>query len=141
MESGIAELYDVLHVRSHADHVGQYDVYRILESNRARLLAVFDVGARNGAVHREVESGTWPDALQFACDLCHPSFAGKIEYNGERLLLNAEIQRAALALSEQLNVSEVYCARLLKDVEATHPNATLNVRIERAIVQFHSIRY
>ncbi|EJD46336.1 hypothetical protein AURDEDRAFT_184350 [Auricularia subglabra TFB-10046 SS5] len=122
MESGIAELYDVLHDQSRADHVGQYDVYRILESNRARLLAVFDVGVRNGAARREVESG-------------------KIEYNGQRLLLNAEFQRAAVALSEQLNVSEIYCARLLKDVEATHPNAALNARIACAIVQFHNTRY
>ncbi|EJD53322.1 hypothetical protein AURDEDRAFT_157895 [Auricularia subglabra TFB-10046 SS5] len=122
MESGIAELCDVLHDQSRADHVGQYDVYRILESNRARPLAVSDVGAHNGAAHLDVESG-------------------KIEYNGQRLLLNAEFQRAAVALYEQLNVSEVYCARLLKDVEASHPNAALNASIERAILQFHNIRY
>lgn len=61
-------------------------------------------------------------------------------YEGKRLLLNDEFKRAALALADELDISELYCARLLKDVELEHPNADSNARIERAVVRYHDER-
>ncbi|KZV78673.1 hypothetical protein EXIGLDRAFT_783423 [Exidia glandulosa HHB12029] len=123
MEDGIASLYSLLHdvAASEGEAASQYELYKALEDHRARLLALFDFGARSQKEKQEVESG-------------------KIVYEGKRLLLNDEFRRAALALADELDISELYCARLLKDVELEHPNADSNARIERAVVRYHDER-
>ncbi|KZW01661.1 hypothetical protein EXIGLDRAFT_744990 [Exidia glandulosa HHB12029] len=110
MEDGIASLYSLLH-----------DVTASEEDHRARLLALFDFGARSHKGKQEVESG-------------------RIVHERKRLLLNDEFKCAALALADELDISELYHARLLKDVELEHPNADSNARIERAVVRYHDGR-
>ncbi|KAH7108531.1 nucleoporin Nup186/Nup192/Nup205 [Auriculariales sp. MPI-PUGE-AT-0066] len=123
MEPGISALYAQLRDLSIASHeAAQYELYRTLEDNKPRLLALFNFGPRDSKERQEVE-------------------LGRIAFQGERLLLNDEFKRAALALSEQLNVSEVYCAQLLHIVAAQYPNANAAARMERAVVRYHDERW
>jgi hypothetical protein len=59
MEPGIGALYAQLRDLALSANQGQqYELYRALEDNKTRLLALFDFGQRNARDRHEVETGT-----------------------------------------------------------------------------------
>ena len=140
MEAGISALYAQLRDLSlFANESAQYDLYRTLEDNKTRLLSLFNFGPRDAREKQLVESGM---LVTSACWKFADALSGRIPIPvGEPLLVNDEFKRAAIALSEQLNVSELYCAKTLHFIMAQYPNADAAARIDRAVVRYHDERW
>ncbi|KAG6810860.1 hypothetical protein H0H92_010044 [Tricholoma furcatifolium] len=100
---------------------GEQELFDELMVQKPRLLRLLEVGPRNAAEQKEIESG-------------------RTTINGKQVAVNADFARQSIFLSQQLECSERYVAEVLYNVMSENPNIdTLNC-LEVSIAHFHQRR-
>ncbi|KAG5340572.1 hypothetical protein C0989_001177 [Termitomyces sp. Mn162] len=100
---------------------GEQELFDELMVQKPRLLRLLDVGPRNAAEQKGIESG-------------------RTIINGKHVAVNTDFARQSIFLSQQLDCSERYVAEVLHSVMLENPNIDALHCLEVSVAHFHQRR-